>query len=36
VRLGSLRPELDLDQVADAHRRFESGVRAGKKVVVTT
>jgi NADPH:quinone reductase-like Zn-dependent oxidoreductase len=40
VRLGSLRPELDatldLDQVAEAHRRFESGVRAGKKVVVTT
>jgi NADPH:quinone reductase-like Zn-dependent oxidoreductase len=40
VRLGSLRPELDatldLDHVADAQRRFESGVRAGKKVVVTT
>lgn len=41
VRLGALRPAVDdkafsLDDVVEAHRRLESGLHAGKKIVVTT
>ena len=41
VRLGALRPAVDdkafsLDDVVEAHRRFESGLHGGKKIVVTT
>ena len=36
---GSLRPSIDtvftVDQVIDAHRRFEQGLHAGRKIVVT-
>lgn len=36
---GSLRPSIDtvfsVDQVSDAHRRFEQGLHAGRKIVVT-
>ena len=39
VRLGALRPTIDtvftLDDVAEAHRHLENGLRTGKKVVVT-
>jgi NADPH:quinone reductase-like Zn-dependent oxidoreductase len=39
VRLGALRPAIDkvfgLDDVAEAHRRLESGLHAGMKIVVT-
>jgi NADPH:quinone reductase-like Zn-dependent oxidoreductase len=38
VRLGALRPAVDqvfkLDDVVEAHRRLESGLHAGKKIVV--
>ncbi|MGQ4511502.1 zinc-binding dehydrogenase [Streptomyces sp. DW26H14] len=40
VRRGALRPVIDtvfaLDDVVDAHRRFDRGLHAGKKIVVTT
>jgi NADPH:quinone reductase-like Zn-dependent oxidoreductase len=40
VRLGALRPAIDtayaLDDVAEAHRRLESGLHGGKKIVLTT
>jgi NADPH:quinone reductase-like Zn-dependent oxidoreductase len=39
VRLGALRPAIDkvftLDDIAEAHRRLEQGLHAGKKIVVT-
>ncbi|BCJ37099.1 alcohol dehydrogenase [Actinocatenispora thailandica] len=39
VRLGALRPAVDrvfaLDDVVAAHRRFDQGLHAGKKIVVT-
>ncbi len=39
VRLGALRPAIDtvfaLDDIAEAHRRLESGGHDGKKIVVT-
>ncbi|MFE1291476.1 zinc-dependent alcohol dehydrogenase family protein [Streptomyces sp. NPDC058751] len=40
VRLGALRPAVDdkvfsLDTVVEAHRHFEKGLHAGKKIVVT-
>ncbi|WP_031524628.1 zinc-dependent alcohol dehydrogenase family protein [Streptomyces sp. NRRL F-5123] len=40
VRLGALRPAVDdevfsLDTVVGAHRRFEQGLHAGRKIVVT-
>jgi len=40
LRLGALRPALDgtafsLDTVAEAHRRMEQGLHAGRKIVVT-
>ena len=40
IRLGALRPAIDmtfdLDNIVDAHRRFDAGEHAGKKIVVTT
>jgi NADPH:quinone reductase-like Zn-dependent oxidoreductase len=40
VRHGSLRPAIDrtfpLDDVVEAHRRFDSGANAGRKIVLTT
>lgn len=39
VRGGALRPSLDrtfpLDEVVEAHRRFDSGANAGRKIVLT-
>ncbi|RDV44314.1 alcohol dehydrogenase [Leifsonia sp. ku-ls] len=39
VRLGTLRPALDrtfpLEDVVEAHRRFDSGANAGRKIVLT-
>jgi NADPH:quinone reductase-like Zn-dependent oxidoreductase len=39
VRGGSLRPAIDrtfpLEEVVDAHRRFDSGANAGRKIVLT-
>ncbi|GIL26216.1 zinc-dependent alcohol dehydrogenase family protein [Actinocatenispora comari] len=39
VRLGALRPAIDrmfaLDDIVAAHRRFDQGLHAGKKIVVT-
>lgn len=40
VSLGALQPAIDeafpLDDVVDAHRRFDQGLHAGKKIVLTT
>lgn len=40
IRLGALRPAIDttfeLDDIVAAHRRFDAGLHAGKKIVVTT
>jgi NADPH:quinone reductase-like Zn-dependent oxidoreductase len=40
VRSGALQPAIDtvftLDDVVEAHRRFDQGLHAGKKIVVTT
>ena len=39
VRLGALRPVIDtvfaIDDVVEAHRRFDKGLHAGRKIVVT-
>jgi NADPH:quinone reductase-like Zn-dependent oxidoreductase len=40
VRLGALRPAIDtvfdLDEIVEAHRHFDNGLHAGRKIVVTT
>lgn len=40
VRLGALQPAIDtvfpFDDVVEAHRRFDQGLHAGKKIVLTT